>query len=348
MTAALVSTRRLAVVLGIMALLMVTARGGGRTDAAPLPAGGRIPWQGGSWYLHGANVPWYNWGCDFGCGIGTGDKEGVSDPEMYATLDAAFAQARAAGVRVLRWWVFPGEPQHILRDAGGPTGLNPVVELDMDAAVRLAEQHDLYYIFTLFSAPTHIPTSWLTDPAQRERLVAVLGKLFARYRDNPRILAWDFFNEPDWDIFNGRIDRQAVRDTVRALAEAVHTHSTAYATVAAAHLEGLPNWTGLGLDFYTANWYDYMQPGGWCALCTDYAEVNARFGLDAPLVIGEFYGGADVDPINRFAAWHRKGYAGALAWSLFWDHTADRMQIDLPAAGEFSRTFADIGPRRRE
>src|SRR4029079_13619907 len=27
----------------------------------------RITWKGQQWYVHGANVPWYNWGCDFGC-----------------------------------------------------------------------------------------------------------------------------------------------------------------------------------------------------------------------------------------------------------------------------------------
>ncbi len=32
----------------------------------------RITWESRQWYLHGANVPWFNWGCDFGCGANGG------------------------------------------------------------------------------------------------------------------------------------------------------------------------------------------------------------------------------------------------------------------------------------
>lgn len=47
--------------------------------------GSRIPWQGTDWYLSGVNVPWFNWGCDFGC-VAAG---GVSDPSVQvAVIDA--------------------------------------------------------------------------------------------------------------------------------------------------------------------------------------------------------------------------------------------------------------------
>lgn len=38
----------------------------------------RIAWNGAGWYLQGANVPWYNWGCDFGCNVTNGKTGGVS------------------------------------------------------------------------------------------------------------------------------------------------------------------------------------------------------------------------------------------------------------------------------
>src|SRR5829696_4189651 len=42
----------------------------------------RVAWNGGSWYLQGVNVPWYNWGCDFGCNVTKNKTGGVSTNRM--------------------------------------------------------------------------------------------------------------------------------------------------------------------------------------------------------------------------------------------------------------------------
>jgi hypothetical protein len=335
--------RRPVVVL-VGALVMIAAMSVSSVPSVDaLPAGSRIAWESRDWYLNGANMPWINWACDFGCA----DK-GVASAATNATVDGILAQAQANDVKVVRWWVFEGDAWQITRDAGGaPATLTDAVYADFDAALKLAEAHDVYYIFTLFSAPSHLPTPWLENATARGKLAEALVPLFARYKDNPRILAWDIFNEPDWDIWNNRVQKESVQATVRVLADAVHANSKAYVTVAAAMLDGLPHWTGLGLDFYTANWYDYMQPGNWCALCTDYATVRDRYGLDAPLVIGEFYAGADVGPLERYEAWYAKGYTGALAWSLNADATSDKLRIDLPAAASFAKQHSDLGPAAR-
>ena len=318
-------------------------RVGPEVHAPRIGPGSRVPWGGATWYLHGANLPWLNWACDFGCGQGGG----VSSAASQATLAPVFAQLQAIGVRVVRWWVFEGNAWQITRDgSGAPSGLIPAVYDDLDAALRLAEQYDLYYNLVLFSASaTAIPTIWLTDPVQRARLVEALTPLFARYHGHPRLLAWEVFNEPEWDIWNGKIDRAPVQATVRAIAETVHAHSTAYVTVGSAMLDGLPMWVGQGLDFYQAHWYDYMATGNWCARCTDYAAVQARYRLDAPLVIGEFYAGPDADALPRLADFYAKGYAGAWPWSLFPSKTYDKMAIDLAALETFSHQSQDSGPR---
>ncbi len=308
---------------------------------APLPAGGRIPWQGQDWYLLGANVPWYNWGCDFGCG----PNGGASSPTVRAALDSGFSQLEASGVHVARWWVFPGGPWQITRDGSGlPNGIDPSVYADFDAALELAEQYDLYYVFTLFSSPTRLPASWMSDPLQREKLVEALSGLFARYGDNPRILTWQVFNEPEWHIWNRAVELGPAQATVRDIAAAVHANSNAYVSVGSAHLGGLPMWVGLGLDYYTAHWYDGMSSGEACARCTDYEEVKARYGLDAPLVIGEFFAGNSTDALQRFEDWYAKGYAGAWAWSLFPDRTEDKLSVNLDAVGTFANQHADVGP----
>ncbi len=253
--------------------------------------------------------------------------------------------AGASGLRVVRWWMFEGGAKPITRDADGtPAGLDPTIYADIDAALALAEQADVFLIFTLFAAPTDVPSSWLSEPAQRTRLAETLAPLFGRYRGQPRLLAWDLFNEPEWDIWNHKVAAEAVQATVRELAATVHAQSDAYVTVGSAMLDGLPLWVGQGLDYYTAHWYDYMSSGNWCAPCTDYAAVRARYGLDAPLVIGEFYAGPDVNARERFASWYDNGYAGALAWSLVPERTFDRMAVDLAAAAAFAAAHEDVGP----
>jgi hypothetical protein len=302
-------------------------------------AASAVSWRGGNYYLHGANVPWVNWACDFGCGSGSG----VSSSTSNAALNAKFSQAKAAGMHAIRWWTFEGNPWQVRTDASGtPTALDPAVYADFDAALALAAKYDLYYDFVLFSSPTAIPTTWQTDPAKRAALVNALAPLFARYATNTHVLSWEVFNEPEWDIWNNKIDQTSVQETVRAIIAAVHANSAAYATVGSAQLDGLSMWTGLGLDYYQAHWYDYMSSGDWCALCTDYATVRSKYGLDRPLVIGELYLGTDTP--GRLTALFDKGYAGAWPWSLFWDRTNDRLAVDLSQATAFATAHTNIGP----
>jgi hypothetical protein len=323
------------------ATVLGRSRTGGQAQHNALPAGTRISFDGDSRFLLGANVPWFNWGCDFGCG----DSGGVSDPGVQAQLTPVFQQARQAGVRTLRWWMFEDDPRQIQRDSSGkPTGLNPTVYKDIDAALALAAQYDLSFDFVLFSSPTAIPRGWLTDGGQRQALANVLAPLFAHYSGNAHILAWEILNEPEFDIWNGKIDGGAVKSLVRTLADDVHANSSAYVTIGAAELDGLPMWEGLGLDFYTAHWYDYMSSGDYDALLWSYSDIKARYNLDAPLVIGELYLARDSQPLDRLHHFYDGGYAGAWPWSLFPDHTSDNLSVDLTAVNAFNGEHDDISP----
>jgi hypothetical protein len=265
---------------------------------------------------------------------------------VRSTAADGFARLQDAGVHTVRWWLFPGDPWEINHDAAGaPVSLNPAVFTDVDAALALADQFDLTYDFVLFSSPTAAPSSWLTDASQRQRLADALAPMFQRYGNNPRIVAWEMFNEPEWDIWNSKIAAEPVQATVKLLADTVHSRGGTRVTVGAASIDGLPLWVGQHLDFYSPHWYDPMTSSN-CARCTDATSVRSKYGLDGlPIVIGEFYAGPDTDALRRFEDFRAKGYAGAWAWSLFSDHTNDKLRIDLGAAKAFtSKPVALVQP----
>lgn len=293
-----------------------------------------VTWNGAPRYIHGANLPWYNFGTDFGGGPAGG---GASSPESMGAVGAALAEAHGAGMNVVRWWLFPGQPTQFVLDGNGlPTGLQDSVYVDVDAALALGRTAGIAYVFTLFSDPTVLPAAWVTTDIGRQRLADVLGGFMAHYRTDPQIMTWDIVNEPELSIWDGRAQASDVRAFIAAITTAAHASSIAPVTVGGARLDGLPLLTGLELDYYTVHWYDPMKAVDECLACVTYADIRNADKIDKPIVAGEFY--VPVGLGDRFALWHAHGYAGALAWSLLPDRTSDRFSIDLDAAAAFAKS----------
>jgi hypothetical protein len=330
------------VLAAFMAALQL--RGSDETTAIPQPilqTGSRIQWNGGELYQQGVNIPWYNFACDFGC-RGEG---GVSSPAANAALSAEFAALSESGVHNVRWFLFPGDPWQVTRNnSGAPSAINKDAYADIDAALKLAEANDLYFVFVLFSSSADIPTQWTGDPVQRQQLADVLGELFAHYASNPRIMTWEVVNEPELDIWDGNVNQEDMKDFVRVIAASARANTSANVTVGSAMVDGLPIWQGLGLSYYDVHWYDYMSPGDWCAYCTTAYEIQQRIGTSLPIVVGEFYAGDDVDPATRMQDWYDKGFAGAFAWSLFPERTEDQLGFDVAVLRSFAGNIAENGP----
>lgn len=338
-----VSPGRSAVLSVLVCLAVVAGIGRARPEAAaPVQEGSKITWQGGRWNVTGVNMPWYNWGCDFGCNASGGVVQ------TRTTLGSRFATLQSNGLHTVRWWVFPGaNPWQITVDGSGrPTGINAAVYADFDAALQLAEQYDLYYNFVLFSGATHPPRSWIDNPDHRAALAQVLGTLFSRYRTNPRVMSWEIFNEPEFQIWNNEISEANTVATARAIADSVHANSDALVTLGNASAAAIPMWSSVNLDYYSPHWYDYMSGGGeWCMACNDYNYYRTRFGITKPMVAGEIYLGTDTTPSNRIGSFYDKGYAGIWGWSLFSDRTADGMTVDMAAMRALTTSRTDVGPR---
>lgn len=337
-------------------------------DAKALPVGSRIPWNGGSWYLHGANLPWLNFAQDFGGGPNGG---GASSSASQATLSQAFSQAQAAGMHVIRWWVFESSNPNlhvitngsnmILRDSNNrPNGINPQVYTDINAALALAQKYDIYFDFCLFRSSCDMPQDWMHNPTSRQALANTLGKLFAYYNiygganATNRILSWECFNEPEWDIKttanpSGIVSQSDCVATAKAIAASVHANcpSGAYASIGPNYYSNCAMWKGIGMDFYAPHWYDnyssWINPN---QMSYSYKQMVSQYKLDAPVVLGEIEDEtSDNSGTNRLQTLYNLGYAGGLAWSLLPLQAGDGYTIDLPDATTFANANSgNIGP----
>ncbi len=295
----------------------------------PQPPVDRLSVAGQPFFLAGVNYPWKT-GQDFGTG-GWGHS-GVSDPTTYAEVDTDFANMAAMGVRVVKWRVFQDGRYGIVFDAqGNPVGLDEDVFKDVDAALTIAQKHNMYLVFTLFDSglwATNCTSQGvqmgghadlLVDPAKRQELMNRVVIPFVRHIDgNDRVIGYELIAEPDWGVRalnpenDGRIklSLDQVRTFIRDMVGAVRSQSTALLTVEANRSRDLVDWRGLGLDYYSFSWYDWLEP---------YDPLNtpaSRFGLDKPIVIGEFPAQSTLHPLDNVlnVAW-QQGYAGAFVWS---------------------------------
>ena len=225
-------------------------------------------------------------------------------PGAIDDLDAAFAIAAAAGVRLV-----------------------PVL-FDHTIAFRRTE---------VAGARVGGFGHWLGDPEGQARLLdRVVAPVVARYgpagerADLARAVeAWDLLNEPDWVVAELSPSRQVewpvpfdvLAVWVREAAAIVHRHA-ARVTLGGARLRFAKWWDDprLGLDFLQAHAY-YDPAHDFDLLATPHRAL----GLTRPLLIGECAGQGDpADPQRHrpalevraiVAAARRAGYLGAWPWS---------------------------------
>ncbi len=327
----------------------------------------KVPWQGKEWFMHGVNMPWIQWGCDFGSGCNWG-RNNIRYPEAQAKIRPEFQKLKDSKIHVVRWWLFPGNPstndqanRMIVTDSSGkPTGIDPGVYQDIDAALALAEEYDIYYNFTLFSAPSSLPASWRDNETHRQALADVLGTMFARYKDNPRLMAWETFNEPEWEIFwdNQADMRTKTVDLVKRIIAKQRATTPALVNIGPAWVQ-LDVWANakVDVDFYSPHYYDNMD-NQWGrrdnAFTVTADQLRSEYGITEPILLGEMFVGAScpstdlcTDPmpaLERYEEARKRGYAGVWGWSLFYNSTGDKYQVDLAAAKTFAGRYSDIGP----
>jgi hypothetical protein len=294
-----------------------------------------VSWQCRKRFMYGVNYAWESFGGDFG---GYADQRGVS--QNTSAVGSKLQSWASNGVNVIRWWVWPDFRGNGVTFSGtNPTGLGGTALADLEAALTLANQHDVYLMLTLFSfdnfktaAPKANLSLFATDTARRQALVTNVIRPFARAAqasaNSRRLIAWDVINEPEWSVtgaslyggdeaFDPQDDVEPVTHTqmetlLRDVITGLRAESSALVTVGAAAMKWKNAWSRLDLDFYQFHIYDWVHTSGW-----PYNRTPTQYGVNGkPVVMGEFppagVAGASYRTVVDY--WYGNGYAGALPW----------------------------------
>jgi len=334
----------------------------GCTDPCPAPAGG-VTWGCQKRFMYGVNYAWHHFAGDFG-GISAWGQAGVAAESQTHLLQ--LADMHDHGANVVRWWVFPDfRGDGVAFDgADAPTGLGATTTEDVQAALALADQADVYLMLCLFSFDGFRPSEdvagiWtpglrpiVVDPSHRQALLdQVVRPIAAAVEASPhrhRMIAWDVINEPEWAM-NGAspygdeaydpgdgiepVDHATMESFVSDVIGVLRQESSALVTVGAAAWKWAHAWTGVDVDFYQFHMY------AWINDYWPYTDPPDVYGLDAkPIVMGEFPMG-DLTPSDSYAnvvsSWYASGFAGALSWQYNEASTAGMDAV---------RAFADVHP----
>lgn len=279
----------------------------------------------------GVNLPWIDYGLDFGANAWQ-PRGGVSSTaERRAQLSAVCEDLADRGCRVVRWFLFCDGRAGVRFGADGtPLGLDERVLPDLDHAVGVLDRHGLRVLWVM--SDFH----WLkrartvkrvrlggharsvSDPSLRAALLErVFAPVFERYAREHAVWGWDLFNEPEWSLRAvGRsrgttVTRGAMASFLSDATACAHEFVMQPVTVGLASLRGLALVREAGLDLYQVHWYDTLERRA------PLATPVHSLALDRPVLLGEFpTRGSRRAPSEIVAAARRAGYMGALAWSV--------------------------------
>jgi hypothetical protein len=336
--------RRVKWVLLLLAAVFAVAAAS-RVLPGPPGLSDRLIVDGRPYFWAGVNYP-YKTSQDFG--TNAWGYSGTAQPTTHAEIETDFANLAASGVRVVKWRVFnDGRSSPQFNQDGYAVGLGSHFYSDLDAALEIAREHGIYLVLTLFNSGfwttdctqqgVHLGghADSLTDPAKRQALLdnAIIPML-RHIGSNPQVLGYEIIAEPEWGIdeLNNQQDNRTkvslgdVRALVGETAAAIHYYTNGLATVESNRASNMTYWRGLGLDYYSFSWYDWLEP--WEPL----NRPAASFHLDRPIVLGEFpsYGSSYYSLSQVYNIALQQGYAGAFAWSYgntdqysHWDRVAN-------------------------
>ena len=290
--------------------------------------------------IRGINYPWTvfdgraNYGCDFGRNRWHGHT-GVTANRPGVHAD--FSALAAAGMEVVRWFVFTdGRGGIVWHDDGEITGLDDLFAADMDAALEIAGSHNVRLCLVL------LDFLWFDDPQRRLALLdrqgasafldRVVEPFLDRYGRSAAIHSFDLINEPDWITAGLATDPRRAAwplDRLRIFAgmmsKRIRQYSSALITIGGGRVSAAGEWDhpAYDLDFiqihsYPDVRYPFREP-------SVFERSAADYGVSKPILIGEFPSNPRVHPAHHLSPAYTAGdylalargggYLGAWPWS---------------------------------
>ncbi len=164
-----------------------------------------VKFAGKQVFLSGANVPWVNWASDLGP-----RSASSSNNVNFSEFANIFKTIHDNGGNTMRLWLFTnGTVTPVFDSNGYVTGPGPYAIQDLKHILSLAEQNNIGLILCLWSFDmlsygemdsTQLNDNFnlLTDTSYTMAFISnALVPMVDSVRDNPAIVAWEIFNEPE-------------------------------------------------------------------------------------------------------------------------------------------------------
>ena len=278
-------------------------------------------------FLRGFNLPWQIYGCDFGANVWLPDG-GISAADRRDALRLTLASLAAREIEAVRWFLLCDGRAGLVRDgAGHGVGLQPQFWRDLETGLALVEEAGLRAMLVLLDFQWFFKArvfrgallggglGTVTARGPRERfLEGVVRPILACHGRDPRVLAWDLVNEPEWATFGhgGRnplrtLRPRSMRAWLSAMAAVARSEASQPLTVGLASPSGLRLTRGVVLDVEQWHWYPSWRRRRMPSV-TDASPGR-------PVVLGEYSTAVSAAAAEGADLARRKGYCAAFAWS---------------------------------
>lgn len=297
----------------------------------------RINHNGQDLFLSGMNLAWINFASDL---------ISFNPTEFTRALD----EISNGGGNTMRWWLHTNGVGSPLFAGDTVQSPKPNELANLQRGLDSAKVRGIGLVLCLWSFD--MLKSNLT-PTVKDRNKLLLNdttytRKYIKYdlipmldavADHPAIICWEVFNEPEgmwnnsftnWSDVDD-VPEKSVQQFINKVAGAIHRHTPtalvsngAWGFRSATDVDGNFNYytdarlidaggDPLGtLDFYMIHYYEWAGTNG------PFDHPASHWGLDKPLVIGEFSAKGPktgVDPNSAYNYLYNNGYAGALSWT---------------------------------
>jgi len=293
-----------------------------------IPAGEAATINGSTPYLNGANIPWDDFGYDFGAG-----------EYSSSWWNTAFSSLHSGGANAARIWLHcDGRATPTFNSNGDVTGISSTLVSNLQNMLTEAANNDIHVYLSLWSFDlfnnnhaTLVTNTQYTADYINNALIPILKGV----KGYSALAAIEVINEPEWGIASTpntttqSCTLAQMQAFVKSITSAVHSNlSGVNVTVGSASVkwstangkDGTVGdwWAGLGLDHRDVHYYSWMVGSGYNYNPFASGHTPSYYGWTVPGVVGEYPATSTApytSPLQMMSSAYNNGFAGSMPWS---------------------------------